>query len=151
MSFGSVTFFRQKRFDGGIRTGISADGTLLLHRFDPGDLENENPALEWYVDITLSAEDIPENLDNLKSWLVQQQKSVSSVLREIGREFRAGTDFPELPFRYEKKLPDGLRISVSFSAVLRVDCLQMAQILENLADSWSDLVSQLDIYTPITS
>ena len=42
--------FRQKRQDGGIRSGIQIDGTTHFHRFDEGT-EDFDPSLLWYVDL----------------------------------------------------------------------------------------------------
>jgi len=54
----SVKFFRQKRFDGGIRMGVSVGQDLVLHHFVPGS-DEDDPALEWYVDVELKAAGIP--------------------------------------------------------------------------------------------
>ena len=45
-----LSFYRQKRQDGGIRTAVTVDGDTVLHRFQPGEGASD-PALLWYVDL----------------------------------------------------------------------------------------------------
>ena len=48
-----LTFYRQGRKDGGIRTGVEVNDESVLGRFEEGDKETDS-ALDWYVDIRCS-------------------------------------------------------------------------------------------------
>ena len=53
-----LTFYHQKRRDGGLRTGVDFDDERVLERFEPGDLARDS-ALEWFVDIRCRGETLP--------------------------------------------------------------------------------------------
>lgn len=142
----SVKFFRQKRFDGGVRMGVSVGQDLVLHHFSPGSKEDD-PALEWYVDVELKAAGIPSEPEQLRQWLIDQRATVSQVLKELSEEFRAGTDFPKPPFQHRKSR-DGIQVTVSYGAIRRVDCLQMAKVFQSLARSWSNYIRRLEVFSP---
>src|SRR3989442_11133597 len=54
------SFYRQQRADRGIRTGLAYMDMSALEHFEPGQLNDENPALRWSIDIDLENVSLPE-------------------------------------------------------------------------------------------
>ena len=52
----NLTFYRQKRVDGGVRTGVELDGETVASLFEEGDPERD-PALLWFVDLRCEGPD----------------------------------------------------------------------------------------------
>lgn len=64
-----LIFYRQKRYDNGIRTGLELDGDPIAERFEEGD-KDRDPALIWYVDLCCEGPGVPDDPDLAERWLV---------------------------------------------------------------------------------
>ena len=140
-----VTFYRQKRFDGGIRTGIDIDGDRALHHYEPGK-GDENPALQWYVDLRISG-DLPDAPDELRAWLLGHASKICNALNDLSRK-HIGTDEDLVPFQAElPTIQKGVKIVVVWSAVRRVNNLEFTEVLRQLAVHFVEYVNELELVT----
>jgi hypothetical protein len=126
--------------------GVTLNGQTLLHRFVGSRAKGEDPALVWFVDVTLEGQGIPSEPGSLRQWLLERERLISDRLRRLAEQFRAGTDFPPPPFRYTFS-DNGLEVTVVYSAMRRIDCVQMAKVFEDLAKSWGRYLKQLEIWS----
>ena len=141
-----LVFFRQKRYDGAVRTGVELDDELIAHRFSGGHADPD-PALLWYVDLRCEGEGIPDGSDEAAHWLLEQAAVIQDGFCRFSEHIRAGldpdiyslnwTDFPDAPER--------VSLQIACSAVRRVDGRAMAAILSEIADNWLSIIRELDI------
>src|SRR5260221_10471744 len=92
----TITFFRQARLDGGIRTGVDVNGAVAWHHFQAAG-EEYDPALVWYVDLECegSDSDLPDGKDQARQWLLDQAPIIQKGLRDLAEKLRIGFDAEE--------------------------------------------------------
>jgi len=73
----TITFYRQARRDGGIRTGIEIDQNTVLMRFDRGRKESD-PALLWCVDVRCSGARLPREPETAPAGSSTMRKRLAS-------------------------------------------------------------------------
>jgi hypothetical protein len=143
-----LTFFRQKRFDGGVRTGVEFDGARLLRSFErgPGDLEDMplGSGLEWYIDLRFSGPDLPKQTEAVKNWLLDQTEAIRHALSDYAALVGAGLDdeFPLESPPYKVGALDA-QLRVVSSVTKRVTRLNFTEILTRFADEFPDYVRNL--------
>jgi hypothetical protein len=145
----TLTFFRQARRDGGIRTGIDVDDRTVLSRFEPGR-RDEDPALLWYVDVRCTGPRLPRDIDAARQWLtrhaiqVRQALEALEALEALAAQAPEGLDPSEWPVQTTQRIP-GATITVAASAVRRPEARGMAATLRDIADHWRQHVDALTI------
>jgi len=143
-----LTFFRQKRFDGGVRTGVEHDGVRLLRNFEqgPGDLEDMplGSGLEWYIDLRFSGPTLPKQTESVKNWLLDHTEAIRQSLSDFATLVGAGVDdeFPLESPPYEVGEQD-IRLRVVSSVTKRVTRLNFAEIISQFAQEFPDYVRNL--------
>jgi hypothetical protein len=137
-----LTFFRQKRVDGGIRTGVDLDSNLLLQEFTRGS-KNYDPALLWFVDIEFQGTRLPREPEAARKWLVLQGDAVRNILEKLGRSVEAGLDADWPAKTTPVRLPDGTRVSAACSAVRRVEARRIGEVLQETAAGWEKILAGL--------
>jgi hypothetical protein len=137
----SITFFRQARRDGGIRTGVELDGDTLFSRFDEG-ASDDDPAIVWYVDVKFTGRTLPHDPEGIRKFLVDCEASVARLLTELAASIPAGIDTTLWPIRSAAKVGT-VRVEVACSAVRRLDASRLAARLRDIAGRWRELVSGL--------
>jgi hypothetical protein len=151
-----ITFFRNLRFDGGERIGVTAGGVLppepgivrgeptVLHRFTPSS-DLSNPALRWYLDVEFEGENLPTGPEDVRAWLSARASSVGRVLRELADELEpAGIDTE--PFPLLRRLPTfepGLTARLRMGAARAVDAKEVGGVLRDTAERFAALVAAL--------
>ena len=65
----NLTFYRQARIDGGIRTGIELDEDAVFEHFEEGGPELD-PTLLWYVDLRCQGPGLPDEPRKAREWLI---------------------------------------------------------------------------------
>src|SRR5437867_2729663 len=93
-----LNYYRQRRRDGGTRSGVAVDDAVLLHSFEPG-AEASDPALLWYVDIRCEGPRLPARPDPVRQWLLAQRVILAGGLRALAEELRAGVDVDVWPLQ----------------------------------------------------
>jgi hypothetical protein len=86
-----LTFYRQERLDGGVRTGVMLDGTTVLHRFDEPE-EEFDPTLAWSIDVRCRGDSIPKTIEPARAWLLDHEELIVSGLSGFADHLQAGSD-----------------------------------------------------------
>jgi hypothetical protein len=137
----TITFFRQARRDGGVRTGIDIDDHTVLSRFEPGR-RDEDPALLWYVDVRCTGPRLPRDVDAARQWLIRHGPQIREALDALADQVPEGLDPSEWPLQTTKRL-SGATITVACSAVRRLEAREMATIVQDIADHWRERLETL--------
>jgi hypothetical protein len=140
-----LIWYRQKRFDGAIRTAVDVDDVLLLHRLE-NDCNEPDPALLWYVDLRCEGQRLPTKAAAARRWLLENSEIIRQGFRGVAEELRAGMDVDAWPvIRKIRAFPDGIKAEIAFAAARRVDGVGMAEVLIEVADQWDERVRSLQV------
>src|SRR5215204_559527 len=116
-----ITFYRQRRRDGGTRTGIDIDGNSALDRFEAGT-DDPDPALVWYVDVRCVGPSLPRTSHRARMWLLQHEVALTGVVLALAHELEAGSDPSDLPLRKTSRIgKPPVAVTVACSAVRRLE------------------------------
>ena len=144
-----LTYYRQARVDGGVRTGIDVNGSTVLARYEPGTDEHD-PSLEWYVDIRCDGPALSSDGEAARQWFVEHAKLVKDELLCAGRQIELGFDAEIRPFeRRVESSPAGTTMLIVASAQHRVLGRDMASTLLRLADEWEASLHNLEPLAPV--
>ena len=141
-----LTFYRQARADGGLRTGVDLDGVTLLETFEPGG-EEHDPTLLWYLDLRCEGNDLPAEPETAQEWLRANAEAIRNGLATCADELAVGLDLPDEDLQpYERSLPrqpDGSRLRIHVSAIRRPEARQIAGELRSLSRTWDHVLREL--------
>jgi hypothetical protein len=129
----TIWYYKNGRFDGGIRTGLDINDDRVFQRFVPGS-EPEDPALEWFVDIKCEGPTLPTDPDIARDWFLAHVPLFQQRLEEVADRLDVGIDELSLPF--VKSWPDadqGVAVQVRCSAIRRLSGLEIAHRLRTVA------------------
>lgn len=142
------TFFRQLRNDGGVRTGIELDGEYCWESFIEGS--GDDPTLLWYLDVRGLGHGVPADELAVRDWLREHAEVIRQGLRDLADRLAAGFDSDHWPVSWPiaTSLPD-VELSVVISTVRRVDALNVANMLRELADSWEQTLDGMEGVSPV--
>jgi len=138
----AISFYRQARRDGGIRTGISIDTDTVLHCYDNGG-DDSDPALVWFVDVRCEGRRLPDEPALAREWFLSHAQPIKVGLRACAEELRAGIDIGSWPIERPISGPRAVRTRVVCSAVRRLEALDIARILQDVADHWEERIKAL--------
>jgi hypothetical protein len=138
----TITFFRQTRHDGGIRTGIDIDDSTVLSRFESGRAKSD-PSLLWYVDVRCSGPRLPTEAEIARQWLLEHESRIVALVRALANDVPVGSDHDAWPLRRIKKTQN-IEYAVTCSAMRRLEAREVADIFRDVADNWSAYVGSLD-------
>jgi len=135
----TLTFYRQARADGGLRTGIEVDGETLLEDYLPGSREHD-PALLWYVDLRCEGDRLPAEPEAVRAWFLENSQMIQRGFAACADELKVGIDSFDQDFRpYERRIgqtPDGTVLRVVISAIRRIDARKIAVELRRIGAEW---------------
>lgn len=138
-----LTFYRQKRRDGGVRTGIDVDGETLLHEFRDGS-EDIDPALQWWADVRCKGARLPTEPSAAREWFLAHAEPIQAGLKTLAAEIRPGVDFDAWPVLWKMpKPPRGTQITIACCASQRLPARKIAAMLAELADTWRETIQGL--------
>lgn len=138
----ALSFYRQARADGGVRTGINVEGDLLLESFEPGGSEPD-PALLWYVEIRCNGTALPTDREAVRQWFREQESSLKRALLALAEKLEVGSD-ETWPYQYAvPDGPTGTTVKIVCSAVRGLELGTLASVLRDIAKSWDHLLKQL--------
>src|SRR5438445_6610645 len=107
-----VTFYYQKRQDGGLRAGVDFNGDRVLERFEPGPQEEpRNSALLWFVDLRCAGEGLPSEPEELRKWFLDRSKPIQSALRQLAKDLAAGIE-SDWPLKRDVNVPGSPPIAI---------------------------------------
>ena len=141
----TITFFRQAREDGGVRTGIETDDAVVWESFEPGE-SHDDPALSWYVDLRCESADLPEEADQVRKWLLENAAPICDAFRAAADKVRVGLDAQFEPFEFAigpASSTEATTMRIVCSAIRRLDARAMAGKLDEIAEHWEKLLRQL--------
>src|SRR5438309_1549162 len=85
----TLTFYRQERADGGVRTGIMAGDSTVLELFEAPE-EEYDPSLIWSIDIRCHGSSLPFNAEGARAWLLENGAMIRDGLSRFTEHLRAG-------------------------------------------------------------
>lgn len=139
----TLTFYRQARLDGGIRTAIEIDGETILGRFEEGENE-DNPVLAWFVNVEIRGESVPDTPEEARAFLVQSEVEIQAALIALAEELQVGLDPDVWPRQvYGRIAQAGALLEVTCSAMRRFAGQRISEILRDIAENWSHRVREL--------
>jgi hypothetical protein len=132
-----ITFYRQLRRDGGIRTGIETD-TGGVDQFQEG-AEEYDPSLEWFVDLRVEGARLPEDLEEARNWLVENERFINQGFSGLASHLRAGVDSDIWPLRWKiSPSPRSARMEIVCSCVRRITATKLSKVMEDMASNWKN-------------
>ncbi len=138
-----LSFYRQARVDGGIRSGINADGEPVWESFEPGGSEPD-PALLWYVDVRCQGEGLPTDREAVRRWFVAQAPAIKAAFQALAEKLRVGFDDEIWPYQYVvPEPPPGTSMKIVCSAVQSLELGTLSRVLRNVAENWEQILEQL--------
>jgi len=141
-----LTFYHQRRCDGGVRTGVELDDERILERFDPGSLP-EDSSLLWWIDVRCSQATWPSEPDEVRNWLLKNAQEIENALKTLAIDLRAGIDV-DWPARRVIRSNTGVEIEILCSAMRRVDGRDIGTALSGLAKDWRTMIAELPSCEP---
>ncbi|HZW34920.1 MAG TPA: hypothetical protein VFF52_29625 [Isosphaeraceae bacterium] len=141
-----LIFYRQKRYDGGVRTGLELDGDPIGERFEGGEGERD-PALIWYVDLRCEGPGIPDDPDLAEQWLFDHAPIIRDGFLRLAERLRAGTDKDIYSLKWSDfpDAPEGVSMTIACSAVRRVDGREISAVLKDIASHWEDILQTIEV------
>jgi hypothetical protein len=142
----NLTFYRQKRYDDGVRMGVELNDWELAHYFEEGKGERD-PSLLWYVDLRCDGSGIPDDPDDAAHWLAQHSPSIKEGFARFAEKLKVGAD-PDLYSLYWNEfpeVPEGVDMKIACSAVRRIEGREMSAILAETGKRWDEFLLMLDI------
>jgi hypothetical protein len=140
-----ISFYRQARVDGGIRTGVDVDETTVLESYE-ADSEDFDPALLWYVDLDINAPAFAGESqgESVRSWLLKHAKPIQTALATVEEELSLGFDVEARP--YVRTIVDekaDLSMTIRVSAIRRIEGRDVASKVSFVRSKWKRLISQM--------
>ena len=145
-----IVFYRQERYDGGVRAGIEVNGERVWHTFTPGALDS-NPALLWYVDLNVEGESLPIDSETARRWLLDHGEVFKRGLEEAAGQLEIGLDADE-PWPYVLPLsggPPGVEARLTVSGVRGLGDGELAEKLKETCREWSEILSAMHLYVGV--
>ena len=137
----NLTFFRQKRIDGSVRTGVELGEQRMLESFEPGSPE-EDPTLIWWIDVRCTKRTWPSEPEGVRAWLLKNAQTFQKALKDYAAEMGAGID---INWPVQHIVPGGadIKMQISCSAMQRVAGREIPTELAELANHWQSIIAEL--------
>lgn len=139
-----LTFYRQARADGGIRTGIELDEDTIFERFEKGGREAD-PTLLWYVELRCKGRGLPAEPQEARRWLLDHEKLIVEGFSRCAAEFEAGRDIELYPLIWSKfhDTPKNTEMAIACATKNRPWALSIPRILGDIGSHWRERIEQL--------
>ncbi len=139
-----LTFYRQRRMDGGLRTGIDVDGELAFGLFEEGTQDND-PRLRWFVDLRCEGQKLPHSPRGARKWLLDHGDAIGEGFVLFAEEMRVGIDLDIVSLAWDRfpNAPKDVTMKIVLSAIRRVDAREMAGVVHETGLHWKDLIRGL--------
>jgi hypothetical protein len=140
-----LNFYRQKRRDGGVRTGIEFNNERMLELYEAGRPPLDS-ALLWFVDVRCSGKNLPSEPEMIRNWFLERDNIIQTALHQFSQDLIAGID-ADWPMR-KTIVPTrhGIRMAIYCSATRRLTGTEISDILSSLAKAWPKVIRQLPVY-----
>jgi hypothetical protein len=141
MKMKHLTFFRQKRVDGSVRTGVELDELRMLESFEAGS-PDEDPTLLWWIDVRCAHKTFPLDPEELRAWLLKNAPKFEKALKDYAAELGAGIDI-NWPVKHTVPGDAGVKMQIFCSAMQRVAGREIPTELAELANHWQSIIAEL--------
>jgi hypothetical protein len=139
----SLTYYRQKRVDGGLRSGIELNGESVGSDFVEGAADRD-PGLLWYLDIRCRGRALPKTDGDAIQWFIDYADIIEDALKDASKKFIAGIDADAWPVQIPiTALPKGVQGDIVCSSMRRVTGHDLASVLKFTATHWKRLIRQI--------
>jgi hypothetical protein len=144
-----VTFYRQKRVDGGVRTGITLNGVAIYSSFEEGE-DEPDPALLWFVDLRCEGSSLPEKPEEARQWLLDHSRIIKDGFSKCAKEFRLGIDPDIYPLMWSDfpNSPKGVKMTIAYAAARHAAARQLEQVLKKIGAHWKKSIQDLEPLRP---
>jgi hypothetical protein len=143
-----ITFYRQARIDGGVRTGLAIGDEIAFDNYEAGSV-HDDPTLRWFVDVRVEGR-APTEPEAAREWLLDQAALIKAGLREFAHHLKAGVDSEAWPALYDVRgAPKGARIRLACSASSLLGARQIATVLSAVAAHFETYLKQLRAAEPV--
>src|SRR6266478_481859 len=139
-----IIFYRQKRRDGGIHTGIEIDGHTAMEQEEGIEWDNADPILVWYVELRCEGKKLPVRAEEARKWLLHQEDLIRENFARLVLELSVGMDYNCWPLLWPMpKAPRGVKLAVACHAMHRADALAIANVISDMAVHWEERLGKL--------
>ncbi len=141
---GKLSFYRQARQDGGVRTAIEVNEDTVLHHFEEGGDESD-PSLLWWVDLRCEGPGLPKGAEEARRWLLTHAGSIKEGFGRLAEKLHAGLDVDLYPLQWSDfhGLPKRVKATAVCSAIRRVTARDIATVVRGLAGHWEEIIANL--------
>jgi len=140
----NLTFYRQARIDGGIRTGIELDEDTVFEHFEEGGPEPD-PTLLWYVDLRCQGPGLPDDPRKAREWLIDHSDVICDGFSRCASEFEAGRDVDSYPLLWSEfsGVPAGVEMTIACATNRRTWGISLPLLLKDIELNWRERILQL--------
>ena len=140
----NLTFYRQARIDGGIRTGIDLNEDTIFEYFEEGG-PDVDPTLLWYVDLRCQGPGLPDQPREAREWLVDQAEVISEGFSRCASEFEAGRDIDPYPLLWSQfqGVPEGVEMTIACATNRRRWAISVPSLLRDIGLHWRERLLEL--------
>jgi len=151
-----ITFYRQQRRDGSIRSGLELNGEpqFGLIQSWPSETSDDDLSmvLDWYIDLTIQSPNPIDHSDpeQTKNELLKLQASIQHGLNQLANSMGAGVDF-ESPVLWSKfpELSEGFHVEMVCRASSRISSRQLMREIHEFANHWLEYLGNLKQLTVV--
>jgi hypothetical protein len=140
-----LTFYKQGRADGAIRTGIELDEDMIFERYQESGADVD-PTLLWYVDLRCTGPGLPEDPQDSKQWLLDHEEIIREGFSRCASDFEAGRDVELYPILWSKfsEIPEDVEMMIVCATNRRIWALSIPKLLQDIADHWREQIEHLE-------
>ncbi len=136
-----LTFFRQARDDGGIRTGIDVDGNTVDY-FEDGT--GDDPALSWFIDLRVVGDDVPADPQHARQWLLENKSLVNRGYQVLADKVRAGIDPDVIPVSCDvPDAPPGITTTTVCSTSANLNTREINVAVHDVSEHWAEYLERI--------
>jgi len=129
----TIWYYKNVRYDGGIRTGLDVNDERAFQSFVPGE-EAEDASLEWFVDVMCVSEILPSEHEAARRWMLEDVSAICDGLEGVAERLSVGLDELSMPFvRSWSDSSSGVNFRIRCSAIRRLPGLDIAARIREVA------------------
>jgi hypothetical protein len=142
-----ISFYRLKRRDNVVRTGIEIGDVTDMGTVEGPEGEYPDPVLAWYIDLRIKGRKLPTQPEEVRQWFLDHSDVITSAFKHVAEEAQAGIDFATwMPYLWSiPNPPRGIQMTITCHASRRKDALTIAQEVSEMAKHWREWVKNMPV------